>query len=374
MNSMLMRLMLGAFVAVVALACGGQAKDAKSAEQAGGPPLGLVPPPGDDGTKLENAIAAMDRGDYPRAIRALEELRSRHPENGVVLHELALAYRLAKKPGEAVAVLMPFRSRLPPAPLAGLGSALDELGRGDEAVAVFREGIARYPDSGLLHADLGTALYNQGKVEEAVQHYQKGIEVEPQAPANYIRLSVVLARTEYRGLTLVFGETFRLLEPTSERSHELSRVMVDVCRNSVKRTPQKDGSVEAVVSLAPTVTIERPEQIAELPLVNVFELTFGPPLVRAHQSGFSLASLHRARVEFVAIMNQAESPFDWNAVPVFRFMREANANGMLEVYDYWLFGPAFPEEFEAWAKENQSSAARLGRYLGEHPIFGEPSD
>jgi hypothetical protein len=47
---------------------------------------------------------------------------------------------------------------------------------------------------------------------------------------------------------------------------------------------------------------------------------------------------------------------------------------MLEVYDYWLFGPAFPEEFEAWAKENQSSAARLGRYLGEHPIFGEPSD
>jgi len=41
---------------------------------------------------------------------------------------------------------------------------------------------------------------------------------------------------------------------------------------------------------------------------------------------------------------------DWNAVPVFRFMREASANGMLEVYDYWLYGPAFPDEFETWAK------------------------
>ena len=269
---------------------------------------------------------------------------------------------------------MPFRGRLPPAPLAGLGSALDELGRGPEAVAVFREGIARYPRSGLLYADLGTTLYNQGKVEEAVENYQKGIEVDPSAPANYIRLSLVLAQTEYRGLTLVFGETFRLLEPTSDRSHELARIMVEVCKNSVKRTPQQDGSVEAVVSLAPNVIVERPEQIAELPLVNVFELTFGPALVRAHQSGFSLASLHQARLEFVAMMNRAESPFDWNAVPVFRFIREANANGMLEVYDYWLFGPAFPEEFEAWAKANQSSAARLGRYLGEHPLFGSASE
>jgi tetratricopeptide (TPR) repeat protein len=374
MNSMLMRVVLCAVVGSAALGCGGSQKDAKSAEQAKGPPLSLTPPEGDDATKLENAIAAMDRRDYSRSIRTLEELRSRHPENGVVLHELALAYRLSKQPAEAVKVLMPFRGRLPPAPLAGLGSALDELGRGPEAVAVLREGVERYPRSGLLHADLGTTLYNQGKVEEAVEHYQKGIEVEPSAPANYIRLSLVLARTEYRGLTLVFGETFRLLEPTSERSYELSRIMVDVCRNAVKRTPKNDGSVEAVVSLAPTVTIERPEQIADLPLVNVFELTFGPPLVRAHQQGLTLASLHRARVEFVAVMNKAESPFDWNAVPVFRFMREANANGMLEVYDYWLFGPAFPEEFETWAKANQSSAQRLGRYLGEHPLFPEASE
>jgi len=64
-----------AFGAFVAPGCGGQQKDAKSAEQASGPPLGLEAPPGDDGTKLENAIAAMDRGDYPRAIRTLEELR-----------------------------------------------------------------------------------------------------------------------------------------------------------------------------------------------------------------------------------------------------------------------------------------------------------
>jgi hypothetical protein len=209
-------------------------------------------------------------------------------------------------------------------------------------------------------------------MDEALALYQKGIEVDPASPANYIRLSLVLSRTEYRGLTLIFGETFRLLEPTSDRSFELARVMADVCRNSVKSTPRQDGAYQATVSLAPNVTIERPEQIAELPLVNVFELTFGPPLVRAHKDGLTLASLHQARIEFVAAMNHPENPFDWNVLPVFRFMREASANGMLEVYDYWLYGPAFPDEFESWAQANQESAGKLGRYIGEHPLFNAP--
>jgi Flp pilus assembly protein TadD len=373
MNTKPMRLFLGAAVALAALGCAGKPQEpSRVAEEKPGPPLVMTPPSGSDGTKLENAVAALDRGDLPRALRTLEDLRSRHPENGLVLHELAIGYRLAKKPEEAIKVLSPFRRRLPPPLLAGLGSALDEAGRSADAMSVLREGIERYPRSGLLYADLGTTLFNQGKTEEALEHYQKGIEVEPAAPSNYIRISLILARTDHRGLTLVFGETFRLLEPTSARSHELARVMVDVCRNSVKRSTREDGAVVARVTLAPEIVLERPEQIANLPLVNVFELAFGPPLVRAHENGLTLGSLHRARVEFIAIMNKPDSPFDWNAVPVFRFLREAHANGMLEIYDYWLFGPAFPEEFEAWAKQNQSNAEVLGRYIAEHPLFFAP--
>ncbi len=373
MNTMSMRLYLGVAVALGALGCAANPNpSAKSAEERPGPPLGLEPPPGADATKLENAVAAMDRGDMARSIRTLEDLRSRHPENGLVLHELALAYRLSKKPDEAVKVLMPFRRRLPAAPLSGLGSALDEAGRHADAVSVFREGIERYPRSGLLHADLGTTLFKQGKTKEALEHFQKGIEVDPATAANYIRLSLILSETDHRGLTLVFGETFRLLEPTSERSHDLARVMVDVCRKAVTMKTRDDGALEAHVTLAPELVIERPEQIANLPLVNVFELAFGPPLVRAHQAGLSLKSLHQARVELVQVMNKPESPYDWNAVPIFRFMSEASANDMLEVYDYWLFGPAFPQEFEEWAKLNQSNAERLGRYIGEHPLFTVP--
>src|SRR5262245_4848220 len=141
MNTLPMRLFLCAVVALAALGCAGNRQEpGKLAEEKPGPPLLMTPPAGSDGTKLENAVAALDRGDFPRALRTLEDLRSRHPENGLVLHELALGYRLAKKPEEAVKVLSPFRRRLPPPLIAGLGSALDELGRSADAMSVFREG------------------------------------------------------------------------------------------------------------------------------------------------------------------------------------------------------------------------------------------
>jgi tetratricopeptide (TPR) repeat protein len=350
--------------------CGGRAAKAPATPVAENrAPLGDAPPPPPDLAKVEAAMAAMDRGDLMRAIRTLEDVRTRHPDNGVVVYELALAYRLANKPREAASVLAPFRPRLNARGFANLGSALDELGKSAEAMAVFHEGLKRFPNSGLLHAELGTALANQHKFDEALDSYQRGMTVEPDEPASYIRLSLLLAHTDYRGLSLIFGETFRLLEPASERSFEIARMMTDICRTSVKTETLDNGQFGATVSLAPTVEVKSAKEIADLPLVNVFELTFGPPLAHAHREGLSLASLHKARVEFVNVMNRPDSPFDWDTVPIFHFIREADKNGMLEVYDYWLFGPGFPEEFGVWANANRSSAETLGRYVNEHPLF-----
>src|SRR5262245_36765451 len=101
MNTLPMRLVLGAVMALAALGCAGNPQEpSKLAEEKPGPPLVMTPPSGSDATKLENAVAALDRGDLPRALRTLEDLRSRHPENGLVLHELAIGYRIAKKPEE----------------------------------------------------------------------------------------------------------------------------------------------------------------------------------------------------------------------------------------------------------------------------------
>ena len=362
--------MLGCFVALSVAGCGGSDKHAKSAANEADRPLDMEVPPEPDRAKLAQAVRAMDDGTPERAIGVLKDILSRHPENGIVLHELALAYRMVSRPEKTVEVLMPYRRRVEAVTLANLGSALDELGRRAEAEAVLRDGLKRFPRSGLLHSELATTLGNAGKLEQALQLYQRGIEVEPDVPANYLHLARITAASDHRGLALVFGETFRLLEPGSPRSAEMAKLMVRVCDEAVELNntgPGKDATGK--VMLAPALVVERPEQTQKLPLVNVIELAFGPGLILAHRDGLSLASLHRARVAFVDVMNKPDSPLDWNAVPVFRWIREVNKAGHLEAYDYWLYGPAFPEEMTKWAKANPAAMDEMIRYATHHPLF-----
>ena len=375
-----------AFVLMVgALACGflGCAHGNAGATTAKAPakPLEMQPLEEADTDRLRTAAEQMDAEHPEAAVKILEELRQRHSNNAVVLHELALAYRLSKRPKDAVELLTPFRAELPAESLASLGSALDESGKKAEAEALLRQEIERHPRSGLLYSELASTLAGEGKWDEALDLYGRGTDVEPGFPANYMHLADLFSKTNAPGLSLIYGETFRVLEPKSARSREIAKVMVQVCRDSVKIA--KNGQkTDAHVTLAPqntTATLEHDGKNAKLkmPLPAAFELAFGPGLVTAHMDGFSLATLHRARRTFLDLMKKdatsRTSFFDWNSVSILRWLRDLDAAGHLEAYDYWLYGPAFPDEQTRWANGHAKEAESFVRYLVEHPLLPAPS-
>jgi tetratricopeptide (TPR) repeat protein len=329
----------------------------------------VEPPEGNDRERFFKAIELMDAGDLNGSIAILEALRGRYPDSAIVLHELALAHRLAKRPQKAVELLLPHKDELPAGSLAALGSALDEMGKKAEAEAVLREGLARFPESGILHSELATTWANAGKLAEALQLYEEGAQVDPAFPANHLNLAKLLSRSRARAMTLIHGEIFRLLEPASPRSLEMGAIMLDVCHKSVTITKRAGAKVEVNVSLAPDIVIEKPEQLAHLPFVNMFELAFGPGLVQAHTDGFSLASLHRARESLLAVVNKPGSPYDWGSVPLFRWLRALHAAGHLEAYDYWLYGPGLVDEASRWSETHREAERAMVKYVATHPLF-----
>jgi tetratricopeptide (TPR) repeat protein len=360
------------FAVALALAPAGCAGSAKKnpavATQAPGGAMTLAPPEGNDRARLVQAVELIDEGKLDAAIKILEELWGRHPNNAIVLHELALAHRLAKRPQKAAELLMPHRERLPPTALAALGSALDELGADAEAISVLRAGLARFPRSGLLHSELATTLLGTGKFEEAFRLYDKGTQVDPASPPNYLHLARLLAESKGPGMTLIYGEMFRLLEPHTPRSRDMAALMVAVCGRAVKIKKKAGKDFDATISLAPDIVIEGEEQVKRLPLVNVLELSFGPGLVKAHIDGFNLASLHGAREALLAHVNKPGSPFDWSSVPLFQWLRSLHDAGHLEAYDYWLYGPAMPNEYERWAKAHAVKMRAMAEYLATHAL------
>ena len=67
--------------------------------------LDLARPGGDDLEALARALELWSSGDLAAARRILERLHRDLPANQIVLHELALAYRVEEQPSRAAALL-----------------------------------------------------------------------------------------------------------------------------------------------------------------------------------------------------------------------------------------------------------------------------
>jgi tetratricopeptide (TPR) repeat protein len=350
-------------IMLVGAGCATAASHTRSGGSAAGYEHGAPPEP--DKAVVYRAIRAMDSGDTAGAIRMLEDVRQRRPRNTLVLHELALAYRLADQPARAIAVLEPHRAALPASTLALLGSAHDEAGDVAAAERVFRESLQTFPNSGLLHAELATSLRSRGELEEALALYQKGISVEPTVAVNYLHAATMLASTESRGQALVYGETYRLMTQGEQRSQLLAQAMVDLCRSAVVRELQPDGTYAVNVSLSPG----SPDDSAGPTGLMMFELSFGTALAALAGSELTLSTLHAARAALVSVMDETAALVPWDDTPLFRWLRGINAAGHLQAYDVWMFSPAFHDEAQAWIAAHDAEVNAMADYVETHPLF-----
>src|SRR5262249_10084254 len=74
----------------------------------------------------------------------------------------------------------------------GLGVALYDQGKPEEAVAAYRKAIELKPDYAPAYFNLGTALYDLKRPGEAVAAHRKAIELKPDYPEAYNNLGVAL--------------------------------------------------------------------------------------------------------------------------------------------------------------------------------------
>lgn len=352
--------------ALLALGCGGGASASTGAVEPTVPRIDAfenAPPGGEAGQRLRRAVELMDARQLDASIGILEELRRELPYNGFVLHELGLAYRLSGQPMRAVELLSPYEEALSVTATAGLGSAADEAGQTARAETILRRGITRYPQAGLLYSELAVVVGRQGRVDEAVSIFLSGMSAQPDWPTNYLHAANLFADSRAAGMTLYWGELFRLLEPSSGRSEQMAATMARVLQEHVQISPaDANGERQISVSLAPgqaSVSVQ-PGGVLTMPFVHALELGLGTTLGAAMVDGLSLASLHAARAAFLAHPRPETELFRWLAALA--------AAGHLEAYDVWLFGPAFPEEASAWVSAHPGALESLQGYLSANPF------
>lgn len=98
------------------------------------------------------------------------------------------------------------------------GSSLNYLGKTDEAIDVFLEGIDLYPDFDLLHYNLGLAYHTKMEYEKAKDAFIAALDINPQHSGAHLNLGRTMMRLNKRVESLLSLYFFLLLEPNSERS------------------------------------------------------------------------------------------------------------------------------------------------------------
>jgi len=372
-----------ALLAVAAAACGGAGPGTGTREPAEATgPLSEEPFDLADMAVYEIAIREIDAGNFDRAIDLLSGLGERYPNHRFVVHELALTYRLQGRPDRAVALLRPYEPFLDEQLAAAYGSALDEAGQARAALASLERALERFPRSGLLHSEIGTVLGRAGKLEEALEFWERGMEVQPEWPSNYLRAAEIYSHTNATGLTLIYGEVFRNLEPGSKRSAAVGALMVQTLHESVE-IAEAEGGTKITINLAPALTVTvggaSPDGmnpiLAGMPLVNAFEIAISEGLsFTLLKQELSLASLYEIKKAFLEFWWQPEGLHAYHDVRLFEWLRQLRDAGHLEAYTYWLYGPAFPDEFFAWRDGHQAALDACLEWLDKNPLYELPYD
>ena len=196
----------------------------------------------------------------------------------------------------------------------------------------------------------------------------EGMAVEPSWPSNYLNLARLFAGGDAAGMALFYGEIFRLFEPESRRSHEMARNMAEVIETRVRMTASDGDEGTISVRLAPgsAPISAQADGGATMPFVHAYEISFGPGLAMAVRDGLSLASLHAARQ--ATVERWASNRDIWPDSEYFRWLVVLTAAGHLEAYDVWLFGPAYPEQAQAWLQAHRAEVDAMTAFVNEHPF------
>ncbi len=110
-----------------------------------------------------------------------------------------------------------------------LGNALKDQNRLNEAIAEFREALARRSDCAYMRVELGRALLAVGRPEEAIGEFAMATEIDPDDAMAWLNLGLVHAR--YTPNTAEAARCFRrylALEPSSSTADKVRRYLARV--------------------------------------------------------------------------------------------------------------------------------------------------
>lgn len=299
----------------------------------------------DAATLHATAKTFMQQGDYENAVLVLTKALQMQPNDLQISKDLVFTYYLKRDFAKAMATgkLLIEREDADVQSFQMLGLTYRAIAEDDEAEKLYKRGLKKFPNEGVLYSEYGELNSNK-KIEVAQKLWEKGIDVDPNYSSNYFFLAKQYALNGNSLWSILYAEMFLNMESFTARSTEMKNLLL---------AQYKKFFVSGYTP--PQVTNKKNiDKKADKKFVQF--TTAAAATLNKQQSQTSLGitpeTLTVIRTRFI---------LDWyntygNTFPfrLFEHQRQLLQEGMFEAYNYWLFGPAANiKTYQTWQQYHQ---------------------
>jgi tetratricopeptide (TPR) repeat protein len=309
---------------------------------------------------INQGIALHDAGNFDGAISRYEQVLAADPDAVEAMYELAFSHTGKKDCATAMAVARRgahYRSELLPQFHMLLGNCLDDLGKRDEAIDVYKKAIKSTPGFALLHYNLGLTYVRTGKFDDARKALRQSLYLNPNHGSSHYLLSTIYQQLGYRVPATLALSRFLLIEPEGPRTIEALGRLESLLGSGVSRSetsndisivlPAKskkdEGDFDAVgvamsLSLAAGQITAEKKELTPFKVISTNYAVMSEILGRTEGKGFA--------VEYYA-----------------PFFAELDKQGLVEAFVYHAFPVARLNGAAEWATENSAKLSDFRKWL-----------
>ena len=311
-----------------------------------------------------SGIEEVDRGNFTKGIRFLEQAEECDPDNITYPYEIALAYALDKDYGEAIEILEKLTKHKDVMDLVYslLGSCYDYDGDPQKAIETYDKGLKLFPNSGPLHLERGMMENMKKNYKKALEYYEEGIKVAPMYPSNYFRAAIIHIDYGNKVLGMFYAEIFMNLEKETKRTLAMGSLLFSAYKSSLKydadsnkiniyiRTSSLDFQTDSIYGILPGFLyyLMLSQQISGEPVINIESLNRirTKHVTDYFKSGFNM--------EYYNVL------YDWQNYLI--------SEKKFEAYNYWLFQAADFDEFKKWYDTHKQQYDDFEKWFKDNDI------
>ena len=315
-----------------------------------------------------NGIRLMDEGKLDESIDLLEQAQKLDPKRMDYPYEIAYAYYQKEDYFKSIELLNTIIDHPNATDFVYqlLGNSYDFIGNPDLALETYQKGMIKFPNSGKFHLESGSIKFHNNEYDEAIAFWEEGIKKNPNYSSNYYRLSKVFSLTEERIWTLLYGEYFILLEPNTQRTIEISKLIYENYQKSYEVQSDTTGQFYLTEKGFEIVIADKKDlrkmKKGILPFEGTFATAFAISAIN-FQNNITLASIYNARKNFLDFWFK-EKKFNRDYPnKLLEYQQNIEKNGFFEIYTYWLLSQGNPSEYQTWYSANEQNFSDFANWF-----------